>query len=256
MKSLLAATAAALCLGCATEEPQAAVAPAPEADISVLICGNSHTGGPLPRFLTRFLEQANPGKTVQVNRRSGAFLADIIKQPDIMKELGKGHHAVILQAQKYSTTGRYTYPTDSAESMVSAARKAGSLPLMYPEFPRREVPEEAQRIYDLHVGIARKKQAHVAPVGQAWLAAFKQVGKADLYASDGNHASYTGGFLTAAVLALSLEPKAELKPIQENGAPSEEVQVALINVAAETVKAHPPDLSGVDGDSEGDHPEA
>lgn len=74
---------------------------------------------------------------------------------------------VVLQAQKYSSSGQFEYSTAEAAALIRLARPCGALPVLFPEGPHLGVSETA-RIVDLHVSMAQAEPACVAPVGQAF----------------------------------------------------------------------------------------
>lgn len=176
------------------------------ADIRVLMMGNSHTAAhDLPQRLQAMLAAGRPGKTVAVTVAPDSLFLDEHRYNTRTIQLLEGQtwSAVILQAQKYSTSGLNSYSTTEAETLVRMARTSKAMPVMFPEWPRRGVAE-TERIYNLHVSIAQKEPACVAPMGQAWdLATQRHPGLA-LYAPDGNHASAAGAHLAALVLFASL----------------------------------------------------
>ena len=209
------------------------------ADITVLMMGNSHTSvADLPQQLGTMLRAGLPGKTVAVVVAPGwMYLEDHVSDPTTMGLLrSQNWTAVVLQAQKYSTSGLYSYSTAGAVTLVQDARRQKALPVMFPEWPRLGV-DETQRIYDLHVSIAQQRPACVAPIGQAWDLARQRHPELRLHDSDGNHAAVPGAYLTALVLYASItgaSPRA--LPDQDNGvAPA--VQQQLRQVAADTVQA-------------------
>ena len=110
---------------------------------------------------------------------------------------------------------------------------------MFPEWPRKGVTE-TQRIYDLHVSIARNAPACVAPIGQAWdLAAVRDPGLT-LHDADGNHARPAGSLLAAMVIASTLTglppqafPTLTQRPVDAA------TQAQLRAIATETLQAVP-----------------
>jgi hypothetical protein len=92
---------------------------------------------------------------------------------------------VVLQAQEYSSSGLFEYPIDGAVALVRESRALGALPIMFPEWARRGVPE-TQRIYDLHLSIARAAPACVPPIPQAWDLSIARNPDIELHADDGN----------------------------------------------------------------------
>jgi hypothetical protein len=147
---------------------------------------------------------------------------------------------VVLQAQKYSESGLVEYSTSEAEALVRMARAAGAVPVLFPEWPRRGIAE-TQRIFDLHVSIARHAPACVAPIGQAWDLALARNPSLVLYASDGNHSAPAGAFLAALILATTITgvPPDQLPALAIPDV-DPATQAFLRAVAAETVLVYPP----------------
>lgn len=204
--------------------------------------GNSHTvSNDLTGMVAAMTSAARPGKSVSnVVAPGGMFLEERIHDAQSMTLLrSQRWSAVVLQAQKYSTSGLYTYSTAEAEELIRIARAAGSLPVMFPEWPRRGV-DETQRIYDLHVSIAQRAPACVAPIGQAWDLALARNPSLVLHASDGNHSAPAGAFLAALVLFATLTNESPLRvPELTQFGIAAPVQRELREIAAETVALVP-----------------
>ncbi|WP_240223247.1 hypothetical protein [Rheinheimera hassiensis] len=148
---------------------------------------------------------------------------------------------VILQAQKYSTTGRYFYPTDAAEEWIRRINAKNARAIMFPEWPRRGNKEEGQRIHQLHQNIAKAEPACVAPIGLAWEQALQHNPRLKLHSSDGNHAAFEGAFLTALVLygTISTQDPAELDEIRGIKL-NRDTQAELRQAASATLRQHAP----------------
>ncbi len=168
-------------------------------EIRVLFIGNSHST-PIPRLLTDIFKRHRPQtKTLIRNAPFSGFLVDHSQTSSTLELIRAGQwDYVVLQAQKYSTTGKYTYPIDGAMQLAKVATDSGAKILMYPEWSRAGVPDEYRRIKLIHNSIAEKTGARVAPIGEAWAAA-SVTDKNQLYAADGNHASPAGSYLNACV---------------------------------------------------------
>ena len=106
---------------------------------------------------------------------------------------------MILQAQKYSSSGQFEYSTEEAKELMRVSRVQHAVPVMFPEWPRKDV-DETQRIFDLHVSIAQSEPACVAPIPQAFDLALARDPTLTLHAADGNHSAPAGAFLAALVL--------------------------------------------------------
>lgn len=243
-RSSAAALALALagpCCGAATSSlhPPAAT---PQA-LRVLFMGNSHTAyHELPEMVAAMVRAVRPGRTVvPVEAPGWMFLDERAVDPASLRLLTEGRwDLVVLQAQKYSSSGRFEHSTEGAESLIRRARAAHAVPILFPEWPRRGV-RETERIHDLHVSIARREPACVAPVGQAWDLARTGYPDLLLHAGDGNHSAPAGAFLTALVLAATITGASphDLPFLPQFGV-SSDVQLRLRDVAAEAVLASPP----------------
>ena len=152
---------------------------------------------------------------------------------------------VVLQAQKYSTSGQYTYPTDAAEEWIRRSRRVGAQPILFPEWARLDRVEEGARIHRLHTEIAAREPACVAPIGLAWEIMFDTNSDIRLHDRDGNHANRTGALLTAYVLYAAITGRSikELPQTKIRGVP-DDVQMQLKNAAAQAISLVPPCTSG------------
>lgn len=246
---LLAGLASVLCAcsgGGGSASGVAGPAPAPAAgtaDITLLFMGNSHTDfHDVPGTVAALVRAARPGRTVLVSQAPGyLFLDERLNDPATLARLNSRRwSAVILQAQKYSSSGQFTYSTSEAEELVRMARRQGAQPVLFPEWPRQGVAE-TQRIFELHVAIARAAPACVAPIGQAWDVAAERAPDLALHAADGNHSTPAGAFLAAVVLAATLTGTGPADfPAIPLPAVDAATQQRLRIAAAEALLAHPP----------------
>jgi hypothetical protein len=217
--------------------------PAVTADITLLFMGNSHTSfNDLTGMVADMVRAARPGKSVAVEIAPNfLFLEERIGDGATVPLLRRQNWSyVILQAQKYSTSGQYTYSTAEAKQFIRMSREQHAVPVMFPEWPRENV-DETQRIYDLHVSIAQAEPACVAPIGQAWDLALARHPTIRLHAADGNHSVAAGAFLTALVLYSTITGSSPLDvPTLPQYPVNEAIQQTLRAIAAETVQTVPP----------------
>ena len=226
-----------------------------KADYRILFVGNSHTAShQIPKTVQAMLNARQSDKKVYCEICVGTFLAAQLSEgntPQRIRELK--WDVVVLQAQKYSSTGKYTYPTDAAEELTRIANEQGAKVIMYPEWRRRQSKNETNpgkigetmRIHQLHESIAAKTGAVVAPVGLAWKAALEQYFDWNFYSDDGNHCNARGAFLTAAVfesilsqhfLALSESAKSKRFDPDKNYGIDTQQQPQLVKIATKAVK--------------------
>jgi hypothetical protein len=224
--------------------PSPAEADVDKADIRVLMMGNSHTAAnALPQQLGDLLRAQAPGKTVAVVVAPGWMFLDerLTDAPSMALLRSRPWSVVVLQAQKYSSSGLFTYSTLEAQTLISDARIGGAQPVLFPEWPRLGV-NETQRIYNLHLSIARLAPACVSPVGQAWDLALQRHPGLVLHDADGNHSAPAGAYLTALMLWASITGASPLGlPALNNGVDAT-VQQQLRAVAADTAAVLSPRL--------------
>ena len=217
--------------------------PAGVADISLLFMGNSHTQYHfVPDQVAAMVRAAKPGRTVAVTLAPGSmFLDEHALDPGTTDLLETRRWSfVVLQAQRYSTSGLFSYPIDGAVELARKARTSGAVPVMFPEWPRRGV-NETQRIFDLHVSIAQREPACVAPVPQAWDLSSARHPTLFLHDADGNHSAPAGAFLAALVIATTMTGVApDTLPFLPAAGVDAQTQALLRAIAAETVLAHAP----------------
>lgn len=213
------------------------------ADIKVLMMGNSHTHfSDLPERLEAMLRVGNPGKTVAVVAAPASLFLDqhLKHKPTLALLKNQQWNYVILQAQKYSSSGAFSYSIAEAISLVGLARQSNALPVLYPEWPRRGIAE-TDRIFTQHVSIAQQAPACIAPIGQAWDMALQRHPDLPLYATDGNHSVAAGAQLTALILYATLSGKLPTTlPDMQVSDVSTTMQGQLRRVADETVMALSP----------------
>ena len=213
------------------------------ADISLLFMGNSHTSfNDLTTMVADMVRAGKPSQTVaSVEAPGWMFLEERVSDAPSMNLLRSQNWSfVVLQAQKYSTSGQFTYSTEEAKQLVRISREQHAVPVMFPEWPRRDVAE-TQTIYDLHVSIAQAEPACVAPIGQAWDLALARDPTLTLHAADGNHSAPAGAFLAALVLYATITGLSPLDVPPLSQYPVDlSIQETLRGIAAETVQAVPP----------------
>jgi hypothetical protein len=172
------------------------------ADIRVLMMGNSHTSvNNLPAMLAAMLRAGRPGKTVAVVVAPTWATLDQHLNNVITPALfnAQSWSAVVLQAQQYSSSGAFEYSIAEAVQWSEMVRAKQAVPVMFPEWPRLGI-DETQRIFDLHLRIAKLAPACVPPIPQSFDLAAVRLPGVVLHDADGNHSAPNGAFLAALVL--------------------------------------------------------
>jgi hypothetical protein len=218
--ALLCAAVMAACNGGggAVFGPQASSGPAPtpsspngaQADTSILFFGNSHTSiNDVPATVAAMLRAGAPGRTVAT-----------VTSPDWMLLNARGDHepslallrsqrwsVVVLQAQDYSSSGQFIYPTTGAEKLVQLSRAQGALPVLFAEWPRFGIDESA-RIVSVYGSVAERAPSCLPPIPEAFDLAKQRHPDLGLHAADGNHSSPAGAYLASLLLYASISRQA------------------------------------------------
>ncbi|PWF54936.1 hypothetical protein [Massilia glaciei] len=207
--------------------------------------GNSHTAANgLPAMLEAMLKAARPGKSVAVVNAPGFLFLDERERDAASLSLFQRQKwsAVVFQAQRYSSSGTVDYSIAEAVNWVALTRARQMVPVMFPEWPRRGIAE-TPRIFELHISIAALQPACVAPIPQAWDLALSRFSDIVLHASDGNHSSPAGAFLTASILFATMTGNSPLDlPTFPNFGVDDPTQQRLRAVADDQVKLLSPHL--------------
>lgn len=188
------------------------VAPAPdeagEADYRFFVLGNSHTTTGSPFGQLAELIRLRPEQPAVRKQLFGcAFLEDFAASLDAVRaKVAPPNSYLVLQAQKYSQSGRYDYPVDVAVELARNGRADGCRVLMFPEWGQQGNPEEGRRVNRLHERIRdlanenpqeNTPPVEVVPVGLVWDRILERRPELVLHASDGNHSTELGATATA-----------------------------------------------------------
>jgi hypothetical protein len=210
---------------------------------NILIFGNSHVRSHrLSDVIRQLILAGRPN--VQVNvvvAPGGAFLDERLNNDEGLRLLqSKAWSHVILQGQKYSTSGLDSYPVDGTLLWIRASKAQQATPVLFPEHRQLSVFDEGIRVHQLHQSIVAQESSCLAPVGMAWDLALRDNPTLPLHESDGNHATLTGVFLTALVFYQSITGNnAEILPnIPSIDVPAT-VQQKLRQVAAASLQQYP-----------------
>jgi len=203
----------------------------------LLFFGNSHVFG-LPQKIKMLIEVTQPSKTVEIKTAPNIFyLAERIKDKEsVMLLTNNSWTHLILQAQKYSQSGAYDYPTTAAQTFIRMAKSLNITPILFPEHPQAGNTMEGQRVHDIHTKIASIEASCVSPVGLAWDKAITINPALQYHSSDGNHAADIGSLLTSLVLFEVITGfSADLVPYIEAFDIDEDVQLFLGQIASQTI---------------------
>lgn len=171
----------------------------------ILFLGNSHTSNYDVPFMVKnlLLSDSIPG-TVESRFISGGFLEDMYRNPQTLQSIrdDKWTH-VVLQAQKISSSHKYSYSKEEEITLAREAKKAGSEALFFAEWSRKGI-DESDYTFRIYADIAKSSGAKVLPICYIWDDARKADPHTVLWAGDGNHSSQAGAFLAATVIYVQI----------------------------------------------------
>ncbi len=170
--------------------------------LRILFIGNSHTYyNDMPVMVRRrFIEEDGLDCEVTMLAHGGWFLAQHVEEPDVRFNILYGNYDyVVLQ--------EHAHPFGPEEKFFSAVRKltdwirqAGSTPVIYMTWAKKDEPEMQQRMTDAHRKIALETGALLAPVGENWWLYKESRPELEMYNADGAHASEAGSEFAAKLI--------------------------------------------------------
>jgi len=212
-------------------------------EFRVLLLGNSHVGfNDLAGLIQQMLQAGRPQAKVHVQTAGGAgYLDERLKDNTtlpLLKEHSWSH--VILQGQKYSTTGLFHYSIEAALYWVALIKSRQGTPIMFPEHATLGNSSEGARVYQLHQSIVQQEVACLAPVPQAFAQSLAQWPDLPLHMNDHNHANQAGAVLTAMLFyqVISGNPADQLPFIAGLALPAT-VQQRLAQQASASLQQYP-----------------
>ncbi len=170
----------------------------------VLFLGNSHTAA---NNLPSMVQSMFPAGTLRADHRSGAFLNDIAKNPEIIKTIKEGKYSfVVLQGAMLSSSHQYRYSQEGAVKLATIANASGAKVLLFAEWSRKGI-QESGYILGIYGGIAKKTNAALVPICTSFDNALAVNNSLNLWSADGNHASIQGSYLASLTLYRALGGK-------------------------------------------------
>ena len=171
--------------------------------LRVLFCGNSYTAcNALPRLVQGLGESADPPRpmTFEQVTPGGRTLEQHWSETGAADAIRKGGWDIVV-LQDHSRG-----PIDHPDSMARHARlldaeirKAGATTVFYLTWARQHLPDDQATLTRAYSQVAHELGAGVAPVGEAWAAAFAADPALVLHTDDRSHPNPSGSYLAACV---------------------------------------------------------
>ena len=169
--------------------------------LAILLIGNSHTYfNDMPLMVRRRAEDAGYDCRVTMIAHGGWFLAQHAEEPDVrFNILHGGYDYVVLQEHAHPFGPEEKF-REAAVRLNGMIRQAGSVPVLYAVWAKKDEPEAQERMNEAHRRVADAIGALLAPVGENWRQYQQSRPDLEIYAGDGAHASPAGSDFAAACI--------------------------------------------------------
>ncbi len=199
----------------------------------LLFVGNSHTG---------FHQLSNLVKALMDDRlQNGDCLGRYVpvtfldsNTESVMRQIeSEQWDAVILQAQKISSSGKYMYSTDAGVEIAKYAISHDCKPFFFAEWGIENVPNHTRFTETIYQSMADEAGCELIPVGRVWESVLAEAPETNLYSDDHNHQSRLGASLTALTIASYLlnEPATCFASFNDQATNTVQWQLFVRNVA-------------------------
>ena len=120
--------------------------------LRILFIGNSHTYyNDMPAMVRRrFVEEDGLDCEVTMIAHGGWFLAQHVEEPDVSFNIRHGHYDYVVLQEHAHPFGPEEKFFDAARTLADWAKEAGSTPVIYMTWAKKDEPEVQQRMTDAH----------------------------------------------------------------------------------------------------------
>ena len=167
-------------------------------DLNILFIGNSHTYyNDMPLTVKRRAEEEGYHCRVTMLAHPNWFLSQHAEEPEArFNILYGGYDYVILQEHAHPFGPQEEF-LDAAITLNKMIREAGSTPIIYECWAKKDEPEKQTYMNEVHRHIAEEIKALIAPVGENWWTYKESWPDLEMYDEDGAHASRAGSDFAA-----------------------------------------------------------
>ena len=181
----------------------------------ILFIGNSHTYyNDLPAMVAQIAQEEGISCDVTMLAHGGWFLSQHVDEPDVRFNIRYGHYDyVVLQEHSHPFAPEEQY-AQAVHTLCGWIREAGSIPVIYATWSRKDEPEKQAAMNGIHRRAAAEDKALLAPVGESWWAYLRSRPEIVMYAEDGAHASPAGSEFAAKLILVTIRTdlRARQKP--------------------------------------------
>ena len=166
--------------------------------LKLLFIGNSHTYyNDMPLMVKRRAEEAGYSCRVTMIAHGGWFLAQHAEEPDVRFNILYGDYDYVILQEHAHPFGPEEGFLEAAVKLNALIRQAGSKPIIYETWAKKDEPEAQENMNIVHRRVAEGISALLAPVGENWWGYMKSWPDLEMYDADGAHASRAGSDFAA-----------------------------------------------------------
>ena len=166
--------------------------------LSILFIGNSHTYyNDMPIMVRRRADEDGYTCRVTMLAHPNWFLSRHAEEPDVRFNILYGKYDYVVLQEHAHPFGPEEAFLDAAAALDRMIREAGSVPVIYECWSRKDEPERQDQMNRVHRQVADRIGALLAPVGEHWRD--RRHGP-EMYDEDGAHASREGSDFAAKLI--------------------------------------------------------
>lgn len=185
-------------------------------DLSLLFIGNSHTyHNDMPLAVQRRAEEESRNCRVTMLAHPNWFLSRHAEEPEARFNILYGRYDYVILQEHAHPFGPEEEFLNAAMALNRMIREAGSTPVIYECWAKKDEPEKQAYMNEVHRCVAAEIGALVAPVGEKWRNGRESRPGPEMYDEDGAHASCAGSDFAAQVIWEEIRGDLERKEREE-----------------------------------------
>ena len=166
--------------------------------LRILFIGNRHTYfNDMPDMVARRFREEGFDCEVTMIAHGGWYLEQHVKEPDVRFNILYGHYDYVVLQEHAHPFGPEEKFFEAARMLSQWIREAGSKPVIYMTWAKKEEEHEQAHMTEVHKAVAEENGALLAPVGENWWAYMRSWPQIEMYYEDGAHASAAGSDFAA-----------------------------------------------------------
>ena len=170
-------------------------------DLGILFIGNSHTYyNDMPLMVKRRAEEEGYDCRVTMLAHPNWFLSQHAEEPEACFNILYGNYDYVVLQEHAHPFGPEKEFLDAAVALNRMIREAGSTPVIYECWARKNEPEMQEPMNRAHRLAAEEIGALIAPVGENWWVYKESWPNLEMYDEDGAHASRAGSDFAAKLI--------------------------------------------------------